>query len=142
MKTVVDNQILFRVTGNPNAKIVHSFTPFKFKTYKLDEFRELRDYIIGLFFLISLIPPLVGLIGKLMDDKMSKMRETLKIMGLSDFAYYLGYFIFYAAIQAVVSFLSPLIVYYFLFPKTNYFLLSSFFFGFCLTLFPTAIIIT
>lgn len=39
----------------------------------------------------------------ILNEKETKIRETMKIMGMSDFSYYLSMFIPYAIIYAIMS---------------------------------------
>jgi hypothetical protein len=47
--------------------------------------------------------PLYYLVSKLAEEKESKSREGMKMMGLKDFTYYLSWFIFYSTVIFVMS---------------------------------------
>lgn len=141
LKTVIDSLILQKETGKPTARIDYGLAPMKYDSYLNDIFGQFTNFILGFFFLLSVLLPMITLVGKFMNDKISRTRETMKLMGLNDSTYFFSYFTFYAILQLIVSFGCTLVVKSKIFPNSNYFLLSIFFFIFGVSLFPFAIAI-
>jgi ATP-binding cassette subfamily A (ABC1) protein 3 len=64
------------------------------------------------FLMVVFLIPLYYIVSKLAEEKESRSREGMKMMGLNDFTYYLSWFIFYVSIVIVMSLISALIVGY------------------------------
>lgn len=141
LKTIADTIILRAASDNPDAKLAYGFAIMKYDSYDDDMFSMLGDIVLGYFFLLSVLLPLITLIGKFMTDKISRMRESMKILGISDTTYFISYFTFYAIYQFVVSFGCALVIKQSLFKNSNYFLLALFFFLFGISIYPFAIIV-
>jgi len=141
LKTIADNLILKKESKNNDAQISYAYVPMMYKEYEDDLFGMLTDFLLGYFFLLSVLLPLITLIGKFMNDKISRMRESMKLMGINDSTYFISYFLFYAILQFLVSFGCAAIIKNTLFPKSNYLILAIFFFLFGIAIYPVAIII-
>lgn len=143
LKTIADNAILSVVkSGNvKDARISYAFAPMIYDRYDTIPFGEMGDVVLGYLFLLSVLLPLITLIGKFMTDKITRMRESMKIMGINDSTYFLSYFIFYAISQLIVSFGCTAIIKQTIFPNSNYLLLAVFFFLFGISIYPFAIIL-
>jgi ATP-binding cassette subfamily A (ABC1) protein 3 len=106
----------------------------------------LRDNITFYLLLIYLIPAFY-ITTKLTEEKESKAREGMKMMGLKDSTYYLAWIIFNTTIILIISLIVTLIEYKVL-NKCNFFLLFilNFLFGlsflgpifFCSAILPSA----
>jgi ATP-binding cassette subfamily A (ABC1) protein 3 len=62
------------------------------------------------FFIFTFLIPLYYIVSKLAEEKESKAREGMKMMGLNDFTYYISWFIFYTFIILVMSIIMVLII--------------------------------
>ncbi len=140
LKTLADSFILKQETKDSNARINYAYVPMPYPEYSEDYFSVGVYYVLGYGFLLSVMFPLVTLIGKLMNDKTTRMRETMRIVGITDSTYFTSYFVFYGIMQAVIAFIGMAISCGSLFPTTNYLLLSLFFFLFGLAIYPIALI--
>ena len=133
--------ILKGAVNNKDAEITYGFAPMKYDAYTDSFFGQLTDMILAYFFLLSILMPLLTLIGKIMQDKTSRMRETMKIAGVNDSTYMTSYFFFYAILQLIVSLGCALIITPVMFKNTSFVLLFLFFFLFAVAAFPFAIIV-
>jgi ATP-binding cassette subfamily A (ABC1) protein 3 len=55
------------------------------------------------FYLIAYMVPLFYILSKLAEEKQSKAREGMKMMGLNDGTYFLSYFLFFMSIVLLTS---------------------------------------
>jgi ATP-binding cassette subfamily A (ABC1) protein 1 len=55
--------------------------------YKVARFYDTVGPLIGLFMVMSTLYPVAMLIKSLVEEKESRVKETMKIMGMSDFVY-------------------------------------------------------
>lgn len=140
--SILDNFIINSVTGKSKSLISYAYAPMKYEKFTTHSILQTRAFATSLFLLPGLIIPFLTVIGRLIEDKNSKMRETLKSNGMSDSAYFFSYFIWYFLSQILNSYVFPLIYHFHLFTTTSYFLLTSMLFAFMLTLFPIAILIS
>ena len=94
-----------------------------------------------MFFMFTFLIPLYYLVSKLAEEKESKAREGMKMMGLLDTSYFLSWFVFYLGICVVMCVLITVIVSFNLFvnsSKFHVFMLAFLYgmtiFGFSLTI--------
>ena len=53
--------------------------------------------------LLGYIPPVYNLTFKIVREKESRTKETMRIMGMTDLSYWLSWFVFYTIINTVVT---------------------------------------
>ena len=56
-----------------------------------------------LFMLLGYIPPVYNLTFKIVREKETRTKETMRIMGMTDLPYWLSWFVFYTLINTVVT---------------------------------------
>lgn len=59
--------------------------------------------LLPLFLLLSYIPPVYNMTFKIVREKESRTKETMRIMGMTDLPYWLSWFVFYTTINTVVT---------------------------------------
>jgi len=59
--------------------------------------------LLPLFLLLAFIPPVYNMTFKIVREKESRAKETMRIMGMTDLPYWLSWFVFYTIINTVVS---------------------------------------
>ena len=133
--------ILRKVTNKQNAEITYGFAPMRYAESKNDAFAFMGDLIISVFFVISMLIPAVVLIGKFMNDKVSRIRETMRMKGLSDFTYFLSYFIYYFLQQFIVCIICTIMIKVAIFPLSNPIIIFLFIYIFTLSIYPYSILI-
>ena len=92
MKLIYD-YILRKETGNNDAYIDMIVLNNKFSLAVFDKFDFFMGFIMGFFLIITYVIPLSRFIFIIVKEKESKSKEGMKIMGLSEFSYFLSYFI-------------------------------------------------
>ena len=65
-----------------------------------------QSQVFPIFFICVYMLPLYYLVSRLSEEKESRTREAMKMMGLSDRSYYLSWFVSNAIVTAFVSLLN------------------------------------
>lgn len=73
---------------------------------ELDFFGQLVQQVLAFFVLIMYIPPLYRTVYRIVQEKESRVKESMKMMGLTDTAYWASWFTYYTTVNFLVSFLS------------------------------------
>lgn len=93
------------------------------------------------FFMFTFLIPLYYIVSKLAEEKESKSREGMKMMGLKDSSYFLSWFVFYTTIVLFMALVMTGMLSINVFYNSNKFLvfLLAFFYG--LSLFGFSVVI-
>jgi hypothetical protein len=81
------------------------------------------------------------MVSKLAEEKESKAKEGMKMMGLKDSSYYLSWFIFYFILIFVMSLIMSIIVGISVFPQSNKILIFLILFSYGFSLFGFIVLI-
>jgi ATP-binding cassette subfamily A (ABC1) protein 3 len=92
--------------------------PFPVSKYSTNVFFSIVLYSLTLLFVIAFQYPVTRLIRGLVLDKETKIRESLRVMGLSDSAYFASWFFSYAILFGVLATLITFVGYR-IFPATD-----------------------
>ena len=103
MHNWIANSILKVKSNNVNAHIAMALVPFKTDTYISDDFLMIMSGMLPFFMLLIYILPMDRLISSIVSDKESKARESMKMMGLNDFSYWLSWWFYYFIITTIIS---------------------------------------
>ena len=82
------------------------FQPMQTETDLYDPFQNALGLLLPLFLLLAYIPPVYNMTFKIVREKESRTKETMRIMGLTDLPYWLSWFVFYTVINTIVATLS------------------------------------
>lgn len=107
----IANEILREKTGIANASIAATVVPFYTDSYISDDFESLLGNMLGLFLLLVYVPPVYRLIFNIVSEKESRVRESMKMMGLSDASYWAAWFTYYLAVTTVITCFVLIILY-------------------------------
>jgi len=110
MQTWVDNHILKQETGDSTASIFASATPMRVENYISDITILLWGGAGSTFIFMPLIIPFVNLVNFLLLEKELKIKEAMKIMGLTDAAYFIVFLLQYFFVFIMLSLLLCLIM--------------------------------
>jgi len=91
----IANAILRKETGKKTATIDMGIVPFASEKFVEDEFGGVITGLIPFFLLLIYILPVSKVIERITSEKESRARESMKIMGMSDFAYFLSWWSYY-----------------------------------------------
>lgn len=78
--------------------------------YTADDFAAIITNLLPFFLLLIYILPVGKLIERMVSEKESRARESMKIMGMSDFAYYLSWWTYYSIQVTVISLIGLLML--------------------------------
>ena len=112
MQNWVANTILKRKTGVATASIVAMAVPSRLPPYSTDDFAQLLNSVLSYFFLIMFVPPMYRTSYRIVAEKENKVKESMRMMGLRDTAYWLSWFTYYTLLNTSISFITYIILYY------------------------------
>ena len=123
---------------NEGISINFGIVPFRYEKYRLDEkFGEVIRILGPFFIVIAYLIPLMLYTYRMVLDKETKVKEGMKIMGLTDGVYFFSYFIIYFLISifdtAAISF-----IFYEIYTIIPYQLFFIMFFLFSMNIFSLA----
>ena len=100
---------LLRSVVDTGARVEVALVPMYEMKWVKDIFAQNFGGTIGFFMFISTLIPLTRQIGKVTNEKETKIKETMKIMGLTDVPYWLSWYTLYITIYLVISILCTLV---------------------------------
>ena len=103
MMKVVNEYILREETKNNLASFSYGIFPMKYTDFKLDDFGEYFGLVLVIIIIIAYMIPLILYVYKIVEEKESKTKEGMKIMGLCESEYFLSYFIQYIIIYFFIA---------------------------------------
>ena len=127
MMKVVNQYILRRETGILTAELNYGIAAMQYIDYRADSFGEFMGYMIGVILVMAYMTPLSLYVYRMVGDKESKIKESMKIMGLGEGQYFLSYFIQYTAINLFSSIINAALFTSFLDCIPYYYLLITLF---------------
>ena len=78
--------------------------------YEDDDFIDNAGNLLNFFLVLVFMAPLYWLIHNIVNEKEQKVRELMRMMGLTDFPYWLSWFVYYTTIITVLCFIMTLIL--------------------------------
>ena len=103
MMKVVNEYILREETKNNLASFSYGIFPMKYTDYRLDDFGQYFGLVLVIIIIIAYMIPLILYVYKIVEEKESKTKEGMKIMGLGESEYFLSYFIQYIVIYFFIA---------------------------------------
>lgn len=95
--------------------------------------------MLPFFLLLIYILPMYRLISNIVSEKESKARESMRMMGLVDFSYWLSWWVYYVIIVTLISVLCIIVLSFNVIKYSNMGLIFLFFWLYGLSLFGLAI---
>lgn len=142
MQNWITNSVLRVKAKNQTAPHISvSVIPFTTAPYTDDPFRYFLETNLPFFMLLIYILPVYRLISNMVTEKESKARESMKIMGLKDFSYWLSWFAYHLFSVTVISLLCIVILSFNVIVNSNKLLLFLLFWIFGMSLFGFAVFI-
>ena len=106
-----------------------------------ESFMDLVSVALPIFIMFTYLIPFYYMVSKLAEEKESKAKEGMKMMGLTDLTYFFSWLIFYLAVISIMSLVSSVLLKYNVFPASNLFLVLTYFILYGLSLFGFAVIV-
>ncbi len=88
---------------SPTASITPRVTSMKSKAHSIDRFIERIQQTTDFYLVLPLIGIYAGLIKKLLMEKELRIREGMKMMGMTNLSFYLSWIITYFIMMFIVS---------------------------------------
>ena len=77
--------------------------PLPTETNISDPFSKIMATILPFFLLIAYIPPVYNCVFHLVKEKESRAKESMRMMGMTDTAYWLSWFVYYTMVNTIIS---------------------------------------
>ena len=130
----MDNLILKYSTNTLGSSITANIASFTVPAYNQD---SLVNWIKGVLIFYTAYPlliPYLRMSNNLISEKEKKIKEGMKMMGLTTTAFYLSWIIFYLIVYAVISVLYVAILNGLVFKFSNFGLILVWYYLFCCSL--------
>lgn len=79
-------------------------SPTKILPIYIDPFTRLLSMSMTLFMLLMYIPLMYRTVYRIVFEKVTKAKESMRIMGMTDFPYWSSWLIYYTLVNTVLSF--------------------------------------
>jgi len=99
----VANTILKRATNNSNAQIAAMVVPLQSLPGKTDLFAQVLAILFPLFMILMYVPLLYRMVYRIVNEKVTRAKESMRMMGLGDFAYWSSWFAYYTIINTAIT---------------------------------------
>ena len=75
-----------------------------------DPFGEIITGVLPLLLLLIFIPPVYNMVFLLVKEKESRIKESMRMMGMRDSAYWLSWYAYYTMVSTLIVFLAWLVL--------------------------------
>lgn len=118
LQTWLEGYIVQKTTGY-STLLQHSVVSFPTVAHISDQFVNIIGIFLGLLYTMAYVWPVTRLISGIVEEKESRMKETMFMMGLRPLVYHLSWFITYAIMFATTSILIAIVAHQAIFPKSD-----------------------
>lgn len=139
----IANAILVEETKNEKAYIDMGLTLYPTPKFIVDDFAQIVSGMLPFFLLLVYVLPVGKLIERMVSEKESRARESMKIMGMSDTAYYLSWWTYFSIQVTAITIIGVAMLKRTIFPNSDGLVIFLFFwvygmslFGFCILIMP------
>jgi len=126
--------ILAKAKGDSNSYITANVAHQTLPNYLKDDMPSYLQGSSDFFLILPFIVPFMRNVYRLIFEKEKKLREGMKMMGMSTFSFYASWVIFYSIIYGLISFIMSVMLCLKIYPNSSFILLflCIWLFGFCL----------
>lgn len=103
LHNLIANSILIATSGVDTAQINLLHSPVPAQVYIEDEYGPVLVSMLPFMLLVMFIPPVYNTVFLIVKEKESKTRESMRMMGLTDFPYWLSWFVFFTCVNTAMS---------------------------------------
>lgn len=114
--------LLREVTQTPDAQINAMIVPMKTEELFVDKFASVNSIFANLVTLMYVVPVFMTTF-LIVKEKEQKIKESMRMMGMSDIPYWLSWFCYYSGINLMTSILATMTLAINVFPLSNYMLI-------------------
>ena len=141
LQSALDSEIIRRVTGS-EAETIFRLRSCLFPKRKYYPSIQTLQIMISLYMVAAFSPLVNFLLINLVTEKEKKLKVGMQMMGLSDTAFWLSWFLTYALVAVVTILIVVVISTFALFPKSNFFLLLLLFLAYGLSIISFSFMLT
>lgn len=102
--------------------------PFPAPVKERDSFIRILTASLPFFILLMLVPPVYNMVHVIVQEKESRTKESMRMMGMRDCTYWLSWYAYYSLVSLVVVTLAWFVLIWNVVQYSNLFLLWVFFF--------------
>ena len=96
--------------GDYKAWISFLFQPLQTDTSMSDPFASTLALLLPLFLVLAYVPQVYNMTFKIVQEKESRVKETMRIMGLTALPYWMSWFALYTLLNTVMTTLAWLVL--------------------------------
>jgi len=100
------NIVLKIELNDVNAKISLLTMPMPATNDKSDSFTQVITGVLPLLLLLIFIPPVYNTVYLIVREKETRIKESMRMMGMSDTSYWLSWYVYYTVVTSVIVFFS------------------------------------
>lgn len=119
VENLIANAILVHKTGDKDATIDMGYIPSKSAEYIEDDFTGVIEGLLPFFLGLVYILPIAKLTERMVSEKETRARESMKMMGMSDSAYFFSWFTYFFIQVTLITILGLAMLKPIIFPNTD-----------------------
>ena len=100
---IISDYILQETTGKSDAYINFGMNPMLYDTYREDPFGQFVGFIVPFFVVIAYMCPMCLYVFRMVNEKETRAKEGMKIMGMGEGTYFLSYFVQFFLINIIYA---------------------------------------
>jgi hypothetical protein len=104
------NLIVGEETGNNNALVALMNIPMQAQTSVVDSFASILSQLFPFLILLIFIPPVYNTTYLMVQEKQTRIKESMRMMGMSDVPYWLSWFVWFLFVETVLVTLAFVII--------------------------------
>ena len=110
LQNLAANVVLKLETGIDSASIALMTLPENPTNMDTDDFAQILQNLLPFFMLLMYIPPVYNTVFLLVREKESRCKESMRMMGMTDWPYWLSWFAYFTCINTVLTTMAWLIM--------------------------------
>jgi len=142
IQNLVDNLILKQEISNPAAEIRHEVSSVSLPEFQIDNLAGVLGGNSQLIICVPLFLPYLRMVSYIMHEKETRIKEGMKIMGLTGNIFYLSWLITYSIIYTIISIFVSLIMKVSVLTYSSYGLIFLWHWLFCLSILAIGLLCT
>ena len=93
-----------------DAKITFITAPLPANNDTTDDFGEIITGVLPQLILLIFIPPVYNMVFMLVKEKETRIKESMRMMGMRDSAYWLSWYVYYTCVSSAIVLLAWLML--------------------------------
>lgn len=110
-----------------SAQITYLNAPMPASNDTSDPYEDVITLTLPFLLLLIFIPPVYNMVFQIVKEKESRIKESMRMMGMKDRSYWLSWYVYYTCISTTIVFLAWLVLLINVMPNSNSFLVFLFF---------------